>query len=67
MLIRENQAAPSLFFLAEGAALIQRDGVDVGVLDDGALIGEATVIDGTHATGTVTSPGYMGPRDTSGQ
>lgn len=54
VLIRENQAAPSLFFLAEGAALIQRDGVDVGVLDDGALIGEATVIDGTHATGTVT-------------
>lgn len=54
VLIRENQAAPSLFFLAEGAALIQRDGADVGLLDDGALIGEATVMDGSHATGTVT-------------
>src|SRR3546814_8163289 len=26
VLIRENQAAPSLFYLAEGRALIQRDG-----------------------------------------
>src|SRR3546814_4896607 len=30
VLIRENQAAPSLFYLAEGRALIQRDGADVG-------------------------------------
>src|SRR3546814_7555986 len=28
VLIRENQAAPSLFYLAEGRALIQRDGAD---------------------------------------
>ena len=34
-------------------ALIQRDGADVGTLADGALIGEATVLDGSHATGTV--------------
>lgn len=54
VLIRENQAAPSLFYLAEGRALIQRDGADVGTLADGALIGEATVLDGAHATGTVT-------------
>lgn len=54
ILIRENQAAPSLFYLAEGRALIQRDGSDVGTLADGALIGEATVLDGTNATGTVT-------------
>ncbi|SNS74768.1 Crp/Fnr family transcriptional regulator [Sphingopyxis indica] len=53
VLIRENQAAPSLFYLAEGRALIQRDGADVGTLADGALIGEATVLDGSHATGTV--------------
>ncbi len=53
ILIRENQAAPSLFYLAEGQAAIQRDGVEVGKLIDGALIGEATVLDGTHATGTV--------------
>ncbi|WP_194953888.1 Crp/Fnr family transcriptional regulator [Sphingopyxis solisilvae] len=53
VLIRENQAAPSLFYLAEGQATIRRDGVDVGRLMDGALIGEATVLDGTHATGTV--------------
>ncbi len=53
VLIRENQAAPSLFYLAEGQATIRRDGADVGRLTDGALIGEATVLDGTHATGTV--------------
>src|SRR3546814_8986713 len=35
VLIRENQAAPSLFYLAEGRALIQRDGADVGTLADG--------------------------------
>ena len=54
VLIRENQAAPSLFYLSEGQAAILRDGVEVGRLSDGALIGEATVLDGTHATGTVT-------------
>jgi CRP/FNR family cyclic AMP-dependent transcriptional regulator len=53
VLIRENQAAPSLFYLAEGSAAIQRDGADVGTVGDGALIGEATVLDGAHATGTV--------------
>jgi CRP/FNR family transcriptional regulator, cyclic AMP receptor protein len=53
VLIRENQAAPSLFYLAEGLAAIQRDGAEVGKLSDGALIGEATVLDGSHATGTV--------------
>ncbi len=53
VLIRENQAAPSLFYLAEGKATILRDGTEIGKLSDGALIGEATVLDGTHATGTV--------------
>lgn len=53
VLIRESQATPSLFYLAEGQAAILRDGVEVGKLSDGALIGEATVLDGTHATGTV--------------
>lgn len=54
VLIRENQAAPSLFYLAEGEALIQRDGTEVGTVSDGTLIGEATVLDGGHATGTVS-------------
>lgn len=31
-----------------------RDGVEVGAVSDGALIGEATVLDGAQATGTVT-------------
>lgn len=53
VLIRESSAAPCLFYLAEGTATILRDGNDVGVLGDGSLIGEATVLDGTHATGTV--------------
>ena len=53
VLIRENQAAPSLFYLAEGRATILRDGAEIGKLSGGALIGEATVLDGAHATGTV--------------
>ena len=53
ILIRENHATPSLFYLADGAATVRRDGADVGNLSGGALIGEATVLDGTHATGTV--------------
>ena len=53
VLIRENEAAPCLFSLAEGAAAVRRDGQDVGAVADGALIGEATVLDGAHATGTV--------------
>jgi len=53
MLIRENEAAPCLFYMAEGTATIRRDGADVGALAGGALIGEATVLDGAHATGTV--------------
>ncbi|WP_374525422.1 cyclic nucleotide-binding domain-containing protein [Sphingopyxis sp.] len=53
VLIRENEAAPCLFYLAEGAAAIRRDGQDVGTVADGTLIGEATVLDGSHATGTV--------------
>lgn len=54
VLIREDQAVPSLFYLARGAAAIHREGVEVGLLSDGALIGEATVIDGSNATGTVS-------------
>ena len=53
VLIRENEAAPCLFYLAEGTAAVRRDGQDVGVVADGSLIGEATVLDGAHATGTV--------------
>lgn len=53
-LIRENQAAPSLFYLAEGQAAVLRDGVEIGRVSGGALIGEATVLDGAHATGTVS-------------
>ena len=57
VLIRENQAAPSLFYLARGEARIQRDGIEVGTVSDGTLIGEATVLDGAHASGTVTLTG----------
>lgn len=57
VLVRENEAAPCLFYLAEGTATVRRDGKDVGVLADGALIGEATVLDGSHATGTVLLTG----------
>ncbi len=53
VLIRESQAAPSLFYLADGRATILRDGVEVGRSAEGELIGEATVLDGSNATGTV--------------
>jgi CRP/FNR family transcriptional regulator, cyclic AMP receptor protein len=53
VLIREDQAAPSLFYLADGVATIRREGSDVGTVSGGTLIGEATVLDGSHATGTV--------------
>lgn len=53
ILIRENQATPSLFYIARGTATVLRDGNDVGVVSDGALVGEATVLDGSNATGTV--------------
>lgn len=52
-LIRENHAAPSLFYLADGVATIRRNNADVGEVSGGELIGEATVLDGTDATGTV--------------
>lgn len=54
ILIRENQAAPNLYYLYEGEATIQRDGIEVGTVSDGTLIGEATVLDGGHAMGTVS-------------
>lgn len=57
VLICENQAASSLFYLAEGEATVQREGVDVGIVSGGALIGEATVLDGGQATGTVMLAG----------
>lgn len=53
VLIRENEAAPCLFYLADGTAEIQCDNADVGKLGPGELIGEATVLDGAQATGTV--------------
>lgn len=54
VLIREDQAAPSLFYLADGRVVIRRDGAEVGTLEEGALIGEATVAGGGDATGSVT-------------
>lgn len=53
VLIREDQAVPSLFYLASGSADIRRGTEVVGSVSDGALIGEATVLDGDSATGTV--------------
>lgn len=53
VLIREDQAAPSLFYIAEGSAEVLRDGIAVGHCTGGDLVGEATVLDGDTATGTV--------------
>lgn len=53
VLIHENEAAPCLFYLSEGTAAVRREEKNVGTLADGELIGEATVLDGAHATGTV--------------
>lgn len=53
VLIHQAQAAPCLFFIAAGAAEVSRDGVAVGQCTVGDLVGEATVVDGGSATGTV--------------
>jgi CRP-like cAMP-binding protein len=53
VLIEEAQAAPCLFYLASGVAMVSRDGANVGRCGDGDLIGEATVLDGGAASGTV--------------
>jgi CRP/FNR family transcriptional regulator, cyclic AMP receptor protein len=53
VLIEEAQAAPCLFYLASGVATVSRSGTDVGRCGSGDLIGEATVMDGGAASGTV--------------
>lgn len=53
VLIHQTQAAPCLFFMAAGAAAVERDGTPVGQCSAGDLIGEATVVDGGSATATV--------------
>lgn len=53
VLVEEANAAPCLFFLAAGTATVTRDGFEVGRCGAGDLIGEATVVDGGQATGTV--------------
>jgi CRP/FNR family transcriptional regulator, cyclic AMP receptor protein len=53
VLVEEAQAAPCLFFLSAGSALVTRDGIEVGRCGGGDLIGEATAVEGGSATGTV--------------
>lgn len=53
VLIHQAQAASCLFFIAAGAAAVERDGVSIGQCSAGDLIGEATVVDGGSATATV--------------
>lgn len=53
VLIEEAQAAPCLFYLANGTATVFRDAVEVGRCVGGDLIGEGTALEGGAATGTV--------------
>ena len=52
-LVREDETASSLFYLAEGQAEVKVNGTVVGHCIKGDLIGEATVLTGDLATGTV--------------
>lgn len=53
-LTHEDQAVSHLFFLREGLANVEHRGQPVGQCRPGDLIGDATALDGTPATGTVT-------------
>lgn len=52
-LARENEAIGHLFFLSSGSADIFSGGKQVGTCGRGELIGDATALTGTAATGTV--------------
>lgn len=46
LLIRDGEVAPGLFYIAEGDAAMVRDGKDAGLVAEGALIGEAMLLEG---------------------
>lgn len=53
VLIRQDEAVPSLFYLASGQGQVERDGRIVAAVGAGDLVGEATVLDGAPATASV--------------
>ncbi len=53
-LVKEDTPVSHLFFLHEGGAEVSLGGQAVGKCRPGDLIGDATALDGTPATGTVT-------------
>jgi len=57
VLVREREMLSDLIYLHEGAANVTLDGMMVGRCVAGDLIGDATVLRGTPATGTVRLAG----------
>jgi predicted secreted protein len=54
VLIREGEPAAQLYYLATGGAEVQSRGTQVGKIEPGQLIGEATVLGESAAIATVT-------------
>ncbi|WP_033073957.1 Crp/Fnr family transcriptional regulator [Sphingopyxis sp. MWB1] len=54
LLIRDGEAAPGLFYIAEGDAAMVRDGKDAGLIAEGALIGEAMLLEGGASRAELT-------------
>ena len=57
VITRQGQKAGSLFFLAEGDARVEVDGVIVSHCAPGSFVGEMTCLDRAPATATVTTSG----------
>ena len=59
VLIEYGETAPPLFYIASGAASIERDGAIVGVCGEGDFIGEMSLISGGAASATVRAANTM--------
>jgi CRP-like cAMP-binding protein len=53
LLVREHQTLSDLIYIHQGAADVTYEGMTVGRCGDGDLVGDATVLHGSPATGTV--------------
>lgn len=54
ILMRQDELAPALIYIASGHAEISRDGQNVGACGPGDFLGEMSVVSGERASATVT-------------
>ncbi len=55
VLMDEGQRDPALIYIADGSALIEHAGKDVGICGKGEFLGEMSLVSGEKATATVTA------------